>query len=294
MAVASELTVIIPVYNRPTEIMRCLDSIASQTLRPARIIVVDDGSTDNTAEVARRHGVGAEVVAGSHAGAASARNVGLELVTTAWTMFFDSDDVMHPDHIETAMNMVSEDVDIVGWDTIYKWIKGGQKILPFTTTDTGYQNILHGTMSTQRYMGRTCLFRQAGGWNGEVSLWDDVELGARLLALNPRIVKKDTATVTVYQTEQSITGVLWADKANRFEISLKTLRKDIDISHHDWVDLKTAIVAADIWREDRQKGRYMYNLVTKKSLGVRLAFNYRRLGGRGTARLLRLFFSKEK
>lgn len=291
--VAEALTVVVPVYNREVEIARCLDSIAAQTLRPGRVIVVDDGSTDASADVARNHPVGAEVVKGAHAGAAAARNVGLDLVNSEWTMFFDSDDIMQPTHIETAMAMVGDEVDLVGWDIEFVWLSGKTARRPFDSKNIGWHNIMHGTLATQRYMARTELFRRAGGWNPDVRIWNDIELGARILTLQPRIVKKDDCTVVVYATKDSITGTMWADKADRFAVSLDALAKTLNDTHPDWIDLKTAILAADITREDKPKGQAMYNRIKKKSPVIRLAYNYQRMGGRGTARLLKPFFSKE-
>lgn len=288
------LTVIIPVYNREKELVRCLDSIAAQTLRPSRLIVVDDGSTDGSALVARNHRIGAEVVEGDHRGASAARNIGLDMATTPWTMFFDSDDIMSPTHIESAMCLAGDDVDIVGWDFNRVSLRGGHRVLPFVTKDIAYQNIMHGALSTLHYMCRTELFRKAGKWNPEISVWDDIELGARLLALNPRIVKKPDITVTTYVTEQSITGTKWADKTDKFIIALDTLGRTLNKCHKDWVDLKTAILAADIIRENRDDGRRMLSRIEPMTLAVRLAYLYRFYGGRGTARLFRPFFSKDQ
>lgn len=286
------LTVIIPVYNREAEIARCLDSVATQTRRPTRIIVVDDGSTDRTANIARAHPAGVEVVNGNHRGAAAARNMGLELVTTPWTMFFDSDDIMEPSHIETAMSMAKDDVDLIGWDINRISLQGEKSVWKFEIKDLPWHNIMHGALATQRYMARTELFRKAGCWNPDVRVWNDIELGARLLSLKPRVAKKTDISVTVFETEQSITGTKWSDKTDRFMVSLDALGKTLNKEHKDWVDLKTAILAADIFREDPESGKKMYERVERKTLPLRLAYFYRRMGGRGAARLLRMFFSK--
>lgn len=292
--VAEELTIIIPVYNREVEIARCLDSIAAQTLRPGRVIVVDDGSIDGSAMVARNHPVGVEVVEGSHAGAAAARNVGLELVSTEWTMFFDSDDIMKPTHLETAMAMTGEEVDLVGWCVEYVWLSGKTARWDFNSKDISWHNIMHGALATQRYMARTELFRRAGGWNGDVRIWNDIELGARILALKPRMVRKTDCTVVVYETKDSITGTMWSDKADRYKVSLDALASTLGDTHPDWIDLKTTILAADIAREDKAKGRAMYDRIKRKTLPLKFAYTYQRMGGRGTARLLKPFFSKDE
>ena len=288
----SDITVVIPAYNREAELRRCLDSIAAQTTLPARVIVVDDGSTDNTADVARRHPVGAEVVDGAHRGAPAARNAGLDRVTTQWTMFFDSDDVMKPDHLAKAAAHAVDGADIVGWDVEITDLHGRRRRHPFETPDIEWHNVMHGTMATLRYMARTELFRRAGGWNPDVLVWDDIELGARMLRLGPRVVKAPGISVSVLSTPVSITGTTWSGNRERYAAVFEALTKTLGPEHSDWLDLKKAILAADMARENAAEGRAFFDAIERKTAGVRLAYLYRRAGLRGAARVLRKFFSK--
>lgn len=292
MDTASDITVVIPVYNREKEIERCLDSVALQTVRPAEVIVVDDGSTDRTAEIARSHPAGVTVIGGDHKGAAAARNKGLERVRTPWTLFFDSDDIMEPDHIATAAAAISPDVDLVGWEAVCVGRDGGRTRFAFNTRDIGWHNIMHGYLGTVRYMARTDFFRRAGGWNESLGLWDDIELGARLLALGPRIVKTPGVNVTVISSEVSITGVRWMENHRHHFHTLDALARSVGSRHADWVALKQAILAGDLFREDKDAGREMFRAIAKKTPAVRFAYHYRRFGGRGAARFLRPFFSR--
>lgn len=288
----SELTIVIPAYNRANELRRCLDSIAAQTVAPSQVVVVDDGSTDNTAEVASEHPVKALVIKGEHRGAPAARNLGLAAVKTEWTMFFDSDDIMAPDHVEAALKGVASDIDIVGWDATLVEIDGSRRILPFEIQDIAWHNIMHGTMSTQRYMARTELFRRAGGWNDKVGVWNDVEAGARLLMFEPSVVKVSGNRVLVLRTHKSITGLSWSQNIDKYGDTFDALEKTIGIKHSDWLALKKAILAADITRENPQSGKKMYRSIANRSLPIRFAYHYRKLGLRGAARLVRPFMSK--
>lgn len=290
--VADDITVVIPVYNREKELARCLDSIAAQTCLPARVIVVDDGSSDSTVVVAREHPLRPEVKETAHGGAAAARNVGLAHVETGWTMFFDSDDVMGPRHIESAASAISDNVDIVGWDVTEVSFDGRERVLRFEVPDIEWHNIMHGSMATLRYMARTELFRKAGGWNEKVRIWDDVELGMRLLRLHPRLTKINERNALQMCTTVSITGANWKDNFDKYATTFEAFRENIGYRHSDWIALKQAILAADVWREDREKGREIYEQIPHRSAAVRFAYHYRRRGLRGAARLLRMFFSK--
>lgn len=291
-SIARNLTVVIPVYNREVELKRCLDSIEAQSVLPSAIIVVDDGSTDRSVEVARAHSVGATVIPGPHLGSAAARNTGLEQVSTDWTMFFDSDDTMESDHIESAIRLVDNDVDVIGWDVRSVLNDGTAKILPFETIDMQWHNIMHATMATQRYMARTSIFREAGGWNSRLQIWNDIELGARILRLSPRIRKADGVRVNQYVGDKSMTGPSWDANTDKYPATFEALARTIGRDHPDWLDLKKAILAADIRRENSQSGLLLFKSITNKSFALRFAYYYRRLGGRGAARLLRRFMSK--
>jgi len=96
-----DVTVVIPVHDREAVLPAAIESVLAQTLRPARIVVVDDGSTDGTAAVAAaapvellRHPVAR--------GSGAARNTGIAAADTTWIAFLDSDDVWLPDHLATV------------------------------------------------------------------------------------------------------------------------------------------------------------------------------------------------
>lgn len=92
--------VVIPCYDRAETVGRAVTSVLAQMFRPERIILVDDGSSDHTAEtitkLERRHASVHAVLLPRNAGASAARNAGLGLVRSEWVAFLDSDDVWVP------------------------------------------------------------------------------------------------------------------------------------------------------------------------------------------------------
>lgn len=221
-----EITIVIPVRNRAAIVERALCSVEAQTYRPLKVILVDNGSTDGTPAVLERWRQSTasapdfvvSVINEPAPGAAVARNAGLAAVDTEWTMFFDSDDIMLPDHVDRAMKCARKhpDAGIIGWDVKVQLPSGREKGCPFFSSDMLYGNIIHGGMATLRYMARTEIFRRAGGWNEAIEVWDDIELGTRLLLLDPvpRIYKVNgSPRVLTYFTVDSLTGPLWSDKA---------------------------------------------------------------------------------
>jgi glycosyltransferase involved in cell wall biosynthesis len=105
--IADDVTVIVPAFNCETTIKRALLSIAHQTIRPARVLVVDDCSSDGTLPRSRDAvpGLGVEVVRlNDNGGPGSARQEGLERVTSEFTGFLDADDEWHPRHLERSLH----------------------------------------------------------------------------------------------------------------------------------------------------------------------------------------------
>lgn len=99
-----DVSVIIPTYNRAALIGETIDSILAQTRPPLGIIVVDDGSTDNTeAIVARYSAVRHHRI--RNVGPSATRNVGVSLARGTWIAFCDSDDLWRPQKLERQLNL---------------------------------------------------------------------------------------------------------------------------------------------------------------------------------------------
>jgi len=99
----SRVTVVVPLYNGSENIAETLTSIQRQVHTAAEVLVVDDGSTDRGADIARNHPVGATVITQPNHGVAVARNHGLALASGDWVAFLDQDDLWHPDHLRRAI-----------------------------------------------------------------------------------------------------------------------------------------------------------------------------------------------
>jgi glycosyltransferase involved in cell wall biosynthesis len=99
----STCSVVIPVRNGADYITEAIESILRQTLKPAEIIVVNDGSTDNTAEILKQYGTKLKVTTSSGLGAPSARNFGVKAAKSQFIAFLDCDDIAHPDRLKKQL-----------------------------------------------------------------------------------------------------------------------------------------------------------------------------------------------
>lgn len=107
----ARISVVIPAYNAAGFLPRCLDSVFAQTVRPQEVIVVDDGSTDNTAAVARR--LGAKVVRRPNGGLAAARNTGIAHASSEWIALLDADDLWSPQKLEWQTSCIGAETILV-------------------------------------------------------------------------------------------------------------------------------------------------------------------------------------
>lgn len=118
------LSVIVPVYNTAPWLRRCLDSICGQTYRNLEIICVNDGSTDNSAEILAEYAARdarIKVIHQENGGLSAARNTALEHATGEWVTGVDSDDYITQDIFAKALACITEQVDMVAFGVMEKW-----------------------------------------------------------------------------------------------------------------------------------------------------------------------------
>ena len=102
---SADVSVVIPSFNRAGLIAETLESILGQTFPPAEIIVVDDGSTDDTEAVVARYAPKVRYHRIENSGPSRARNVGASLASARWIAFCDSDDLWRPTKLERQMRI---------------------------------------------------------------------------------------------------------------------------------------------------------------------------------------------
>lgn len=115
----SKVSVVIPVYNTKKYLRKCVDSVLAQTYDNLEIILVDDGSTDDTGALCDEIAKGfqnIQVIHKVNGGLSDARNAGMTVATGEYTCFLDSDDWMDEDCIEEALNEAKNgNADVVVW-----------------------------------------------------------------------------------------------------------------------------------------------------------------------------------
>jgi len=111
-----QVSIVIPAYNAGAFISRAIESVLAQTRRADEIIVVDDGSTDNTAEQVQKYGGQVRYIYQENAGVSVARNTGIKAAQCAWIAFLDSDDEWLPEKLRLQLELLQRNPDLV-WVT---------------------------------------------------------------------------------------------------------------------------------------------------------------------------------
>lgn len=144
----SLVTFILPVYNAENTLRRCLDSILKQTYCDYEVIIVDDGSIDNSGKICDSYSLNDNrfrVVHKENAGVASARQLGVSLATGEYVIHIDSDDWIESNMLSDMMNEIS-DADILVSDYYYN-TKHGQtyvRQVDCTTSEELLEKIIKG------------------------------------------------------------------------------------------------------------------------------------------------------
>jgi glycosyltransferase involved in cell wall biosynthesis len=193
-----KLSVIIPAYNRASLLGETLRSLLAQTFPASEIIVVDDGSSDNTAEVAEAFGPPVKVIRRHNGGPAAARNTGFKASSGEYIHFFDSDDLAAPNKHEVqvaALESTGADV------AISPWIKGKFTEGKFLAENHVLQqhglpkgnNLVHALLACWSFVPHCAVFRRtivekAGGFPEDLFGTEDQFMLLSCLLANARVV----------------------------------------------------------------------------------------------------------
>jgi glycosyltransferase involved in cell wall biosynthesis len=197
------VSVVIPAWNRAHVIAEAVDSALGQSLPPAEVIVVDDGSTDGTADVLARYGDRIVVVRQANAGVSAARNAGVALARGDWVAFLDSDDVWTPERLALLARDLAAVPDVIAHVADARY---GDDLTLFGLR--GWAAPRGGAARVADALGRAlagvaiqgCAVRRdalaaAGPFDEGMRIYEDADLLCRLALLGPWAMTADVGVV---------------------------------------------------------------------------------------------------
>lgn len=184
------VSVIVPLYNAAPYIGEALESIVTSTYRPIEVIVVDDGSTDDSLRIAQAFAAEHAEVKVFHqenAGVSSARNHAFSESSGEWILPVDADDKISPTYIEHAVEQIADDVRVIGCRAEFFGAKSGEWKLPeFSPELLARKNMIHISSLFRRI---DCI--SVGGFCRENIYREDWDFWISLFEVGGRYVRLD-------------------------------------------------------------------------------------------------------
>lgn len=181
------VSVIIPTYNRGYCIVEAIQSVQNQIYKNIEIIVVDDGSTDNTQEIVKaksKEDVRIKYYYISHSGVSDARNYGIQAAKGDFLSFLDSDDIYLPEKIETHVSFLQQNPDfaVVYSPYIEKHPKHGQQLHRHKyPPDKVFLKLFQGSFITMNsIMFRSSCIKTIGLFREDMFVLEDIDFFLRL------------------------------------------------------------------------------------------------------------------
>lgn len=179
------VSVIIPAYNRAWSIKRAIDSVMAQTFSDFELIVVDDGSTDNTKEILNSYKKEIHIITQENLGASAARNAGIKKAKGNMIAFLDSDDEWLDRKLEAQMDFFEQNPLYKICQTVERWIRYGKFVnIPDIHKKTGGelfgQSLKKCMITCSSVMMRRELLEEVGLFNESLPACEDYDLWLRI------------------------------------------------------------------------------------------------------------------
>lgn len=184
------VSVIIPTYNRASLIGQSLKSALNQTYRNCEIIVVDDGSTDNTRQVVESFGSVIRYIYKDNSGPSVSRNVGIREAKGEYVAFLDSDDLWEPTKVAKQVDVFLKNPKAALVSCNYRFIDQINKVVKDPGSAFGYQpddffvkdilQIRFPFGATTAFMIKRSVFDEVGFFNENLRISEDLDLLVRI------------------------------------------------------------------------------------------------------------------
>jgi glycosyltransferase involved in cell wall biosynthesis len=259
-----DISVIIPVFNREHCIKKCIASVLDQKNVCFEIIIIDDGSTDNTLQICNEIAEkipNIKIIHQENAGLASARNVGLDNATGEYITFLDSDDLLAPEALQNMLFAISKyNVDVVVGE--YDIISADDTLIGKGVIPSDYTNQIIDTKTFFELNSRKeCNFLFTVLWSKlfKKSIWDNLRFKDGIRFAEDEYILPELTSIccsyylldtTVYQqitsNDSLIRSAFNINKLNSPESKLFTCKYLISLSYYEYAIEKWGIAAGEI------------------------------------------------
>jgi glycosyltransferase involved in cell wall biosynthesis len=193
----ASVSVVIPTYNRVHLLERALDSVLRQTLVADEIIVVDDGSTDNTVSTLKSLHPEVKLIQQDNLGVSAARNTGISAARHDWIALLDSDDVWHENKLERLITELNNAPEYLICHSDEIWIRDGVRVNQMNKHKKAGGHIFQHCLplcaiSPSAVMIHRSLFDEIGLFDETLPACEDYELWLRICSRYPVLFIDET------------------------------------------------------------------------------------------------------
>jgi glycosyltransferase involved in cell wall biosynthesis len=186
----SLVSVIIPTFNRGYCLAESIRSVLEQSFTDFELIVVDDGSTDNTPEIVCQFQGVQSIRLEENRGVSFARNRGLEQARGDWVAFLDSDDLWEKNKLQAQMQWIKHHPDCQAVYTDEIWIRNGVRVNPMNKHQKYSGDIFQNCLplcivSPSSVLLRTEVLKEVGGFDESMSVCEDYDMWLRIAKRYP-------------------------------------------------------------------------------------------------------------
>ncbi len=212
------ISVVIPTYNRASCICDAVESVLSQTYLVHEIIVVDDGSIDDTRQQLKKYSDKINYIYQENQGVSSARNTGIRQATGEWIAFLDSDDEWLPRKLARQVSCLKQypeaiglacDAEIVFTGGFYRLFQLRDNYLATTTHSCHFLNrplldVLGAKFFTPTWVFKKRAILASGLFNENISLYEDLDFSARFSLQGPWCIVPDALVRVFRKTSENL------------------------------------------------------------------------------------------
>lgn len=201
-----KVSVIIPTFNNSKTIKETIESVLNQDFKNLEIIIIDDGSTDNTEEIIKELKIDQlKYFKKENSGPSDTRNYGVKNASGEFIFFLDADDLIHKTYIQKCVDILNNDKskEIIYSKASFFGSKTGEwKLKEFTILDFLKQNCIHISC-----LLRKKTFLKVGGFDTKLKILEDWDLWMRIIDGNENAIYRIPEKLFYYRKRNDKTSI---------------------------------------------------------------------------------------
>jgi glycosyltransferase involved in cell wall biosynthesis len=224
------VSVIMPCYNGERYLEESIQCVLNQSYKDIELIIVDDGSTDNSKDIIKTYGNRLRLFEQTNKGPYPARNLGIQHSTGEFIAFLDADDYWTPDFIEKlfkALNPSNAALAYCGWQNVGIPGKTSEPYIPpdYETEDKLYAFLRAAApWPIHAALVRASILKEAGGFDENFSTCMDYDLWLRIGANQPIIRVSEVMAFYRHHEQGQITSTQWRQAYNTWMVKKKFVK----------------------------------------------------------------------